>query len=86
MNTMKCSSAALLVVLLALTGCARNYVMTLSNGSHVVTDGKPKLVNGYYVGKDPSGRPVEVSAGRVREVSPASMVEDEKQMFKPKTR
>lgn len=83
---MKSSPAALMLVLLILTGCARNYVMTLSNGSHVVTNGKPRLVNGYYIGKDPGGRPVEVSAGRVREVSPASMVEDEKQMFKPKTR
>ena len=79
---MKLTLSAFVAILLTLTGCAGHYVMTLSNGSQVVTAGKPKLVNGYYVGKDTSGKPVEVSAGRVRELSPASMVEDEKSMFK----
>ncbi len=39
-----------------------------------MTKGKPKLVNGYFVYKDATGRYAEpVPSGRVREVSPASM-------------
>ena len=79
---MKLTFSAIAAILIMLTGCASRYVITLSNGSQVVTAGKPKLVNGYYVGKDTRGNPVEVSAGRVREVAPASMVEDEKATFK----
>ena len=63
----------LLLLAVLLTGCARNYVITMSNGARITTKGKPKLQNGSYVFKDASGQPAQVSAGRVREIAPASM-------------
>ncbi|HWQ92212.1 MAG TPA: YgdI/YgdR family lipoprotein [Clostridia bacterium] len=72
-----------LAVLLAATGCARNYVITTHNGARFMTASKPKLEQGNYVFKDASGKPAYISAGRVKEVSPASMVQEEKPRFNP---
>lgn len=69
--------------LLLLTGCARNYVITLRNGEHLSTKGKPHLVEGFYVYKDGLGRNVKVQAINVREIAPPSMVTDQNAAFKP---
>lgn len=57
-----------------LTGCARNYTITLSNGSRISGYGKPRLTGGSYVFKDAKGQPIYVPAGRVRVIEPTSMV------------
>jgi hypothetical protein len=69
--------------LLLLTGCARNYVITLHDGEHIRTKGKPHLVEGYYVFKDGLGREATVRANSVREIAPPSMVTDQTASFKP---
>jgi len=71
----------LLLLSVLLTGCARNYVITMSNGSRVTTKGKPKLQDGIYVFKDFRGQPGQVPAGRVREIAPASMAKEEGSQF-----
>lgn len=58
---------------LALTGCVRNYTITLNSGNRITTKGKPKMERGYYVFKDSKGQLGSVPAGRVREVSPSNM-------------
>ena len=64
----------LLAGLLLSTGCARHYVLTMSNGDQIRTASKPKLVNGFYYFKDPAGgKAAPVFAGRVSEIAPASM-------------
>ena len=68
-----------------LCGCSRQYVMTMNNGARITTNGKPKLDGQSYVFKDAKGQEVRVPAGRVREIAPASMVQDNAQ-FKPETR
>ena len=65
----------------ALCGCARSYVITLDNGRHITTASKPKLRDGKYVFKDASGKAAYVGEGRVREIAPASMAQEKKQMF-----
>ncbi len=82
---MKKLTPLLLTGLLALTGCASQYVMKLNNGTEVRTAGKPKLDKGYYICKDAKGREFTVPQGRVRVLEPASMArEEEKQSeFKP---
>jgi uncharacterized protein DUF903 len=69
--------------LIALTGCAHNYVMKLSNGLQVTTASKPKLKGAYYYYKDANGKVVTVAATRVREIEPASMAAEEKPRFIP---
>ena len=71
----------LLLVPLLLTGCARHYVVTLNNGSHISTLSKPRLENGNYVFKDAQGQPGSVFAGSVREIAPASMSKSENSQF-----
>ncbi len=73
----------LLLSLAALTGCARQYVIKLSNGMKVTTASKPKLKNGYYAFKDAAGNQNRVSQNRVLEIEPASMAEEEKTRFTP---
>ena len=69
--------SALLLLVLSLTGCARSYVITLTNGGRVVCAGKPKLKGGYYIYKDVRGEKYTVSELRVREIAPASMSQTE---------
>ena len=69
--------------LAALCGCAHSYVITLDNGRRITTASKPHRQDGRHVFKDAAGRPAFVSAGQVRENAPASMVQEEKPMFKP---
>lgn len=72
--SMKSTALLLLTVCaLFLTGCARNYTITLNSGNRITTKGKPKLEHGHYVFKDYKGQPGSVPAGRVREVSPSNM-------------
>ncbi|MDB6029275.1 MAG: hypothetical protein JWM68_5498 [Verrucomicrobiales bacterium] len=68
--------AVLGVVLLA--GCSTGYVITLNNRSQIATKSKPVFKDGAYVYKDGQGKEQFVSAVRVKEISPASMVEKNK--------
>ena len=67
----------LLLSLVLLTGCARHYVLKLSNGSEITTATKPKLKEGNYHFKDAKGEEQVLAAGRVREMAPASMAKRE---------
>ena len=67
----------LLLALPLLSGCARTYVISLSNGSRIVCHGKPKLQGGVYIYEDVLGEKFSVAAGRVREIAPKSMAEKE---------
>ena len=55
-----------------LTGCARNYVITLSSGTQIGTQGKPVLKGGSYYYKDATGAAKSVSVGRVSQIETAS--------------
>jgi hypothetical protein len=68
----------LFIGLIALTGCARHYVMRLDNGTDIVTASKPQLKDGTYSFKDAKGEEQFVGASRVREVAPASMAARER--------
>ena len=84
LNPMKRLALLSLVGLLICSGCASRYVITLNNGSQIGSKGRPKLKNGVYVFKDLNGQQRTVPAGRVSEVSPASMAKDDSsQFFKP---
>lgn len=82
---MKTSTIVLLLGVMLVSGCAHQYVMTLNNGMRVTTASKPKLKGGVYYFKDAAGRDSYVAAGRVREIAPASMMQDEKTPFNPST-
>jgi hypothetical protein len=69
--------------LLLLSGCARNYVIVRTDFSKLYVNNKPIYKDGYYYYKDAQGQPMRLSAGRVREVSPAHMVSDPNAGFKP---
>jgi hypothetical protein len=73
----------LALVVVALCGCARHYVITLSNGSQLGTIGKPRLKGGFYVFKDALGRESYIGVGRVAEIAPASMVHQPATRFRP---
>ena len=66
-----------------LCGCARHYVVKLSNGSEFDTRSKPKLVDGSYHFKDALGRDSSIPASRVVEVAPASMAHEAEKTFTP---
>jgi hypothetical protein len=68
----------LLAATLALTGCTQDYVITTNGGGQIATRGKPHLKNGAYSYNDwGSGQKKTIPAGRVTEIAPASMAEDE---------
>ena len=79
---MKQVALPLLVGLLTLTGCASQYVIKLTNGTEITSEGKPRREGGAYVFKDAKGEEHLVPAGRVREIEPTSMSREEK---KPKS-
>ncbi|HOX57052.1 MAG TPA: YgdI/YgdR family lipoprotein [Candidatus Paceibacterota bacterium] len=58
---------------LVLTGCARHYVMKLTNGSEIITASKPQVKEGIYHYKDAKGEEHFVAVSRVREIAPATM-------------
>jgi hypothetical protein len=55
-----------------LSGCARHYDMTLTNGMRITNVTKPKLYReeGAYYYKDVAGNVHHVSSGRVVEIKP----------------
>jgi len=57
-----------------LTGCASNYVITLTNGHRIVAAGKPKLDTEHlaFVFKDLNGRTNSIPSVQVRAIAPAS--------------
>jgi hypothetical protein len=69
----------LLIGLIALTGCAHQYVMKLNNGTQITTASKPQLKEDSYFFKDAKGEEHSVAAGRVREIAPASVAAKENQ-------
>ena len=69
--------AGVFLLAIMLSGCARSYVITLTNGGRVVSSGKPKLKDGIYTYKDVRGEKYTVSELRVREIAPASMSQSE---------
>jgi hypothetical protein len=74
----------LVVSVLVLSGCANNYVITLTNGSEITAASKPQLDGGAYRFKDAKGEEHLIARGRVREIAPASMAADEKKVKTPK--
>jgi Bacterial protein of unknown function (DUF903) len=75
--TMKKVALPFLIGLIALTGCAHQYVMKLNTGSEITTATKPKLKEGVYYFKDAKGEEHAVAAVRVREIAPVSVAEKE---------
>ena len=71
----------LAIAFLLTAGCASSYVLKMQNGTRITTQNKPKLEHGYYVFKDVQGRPSRVPAGRVRQIEPSSLAEEEKSQF-----
>jgi len=69
--------------LFLLAGCARNYVIVQPDFTRINVNNKPKYKEGYYYYRDAHGQETRISAGRVREVAPASMVSDPNSGFKP---
>jgi hypothetical protein len=73
----------LVLILFAVCGCAQSYVMKLTNGMQITTASKPKLKGATYYFKDATGKVNAIPQGRVLEVLPASMAQEEKGPFKP---
>jgi hypothetical protein len=67
----------LVIALLALSGCAHQYVVRLGNGQSIITASKPKLKDGVYHFKDARGQDQAISSARVVEMEPASMARQE---------
>jgi uncharacterized lipoprotein YajG len=72
----------LLLALLMLGGCARNYTITRNNGSQIGASSRPQLKDGVYVFKDIQGRPASIPAGSVRQIAPASIARESSPDFK----
>jgi hypothetical protein len=73
------------ILSLLMAGCAQSYVMKMQNGTRITTSSKPKMEHGYYVFKDSSGRKMQIPAGKVREIEPSSMAQEEKPQFSVST-
>ncbi|HTD86824.1 MAG TPA: YgdI/YgdR family lipoprotein [Candidatus Binatia bacterium] len=60
-----------IAVAVLLTGCARHYNVTLTNGNSFTTTSKPKLnkEGTAYLYKDRNGKPSWVPAGKVTEIN-----------------
>lgn len=56
--------------ILALTGCARHYAITLTNSDTLIAKTKPRLERGYYVFKDTAGKEVRINELKVRQIEP----------------
>ena len=80
---MKQLTSIMALAALCAVGCAHQYKIVLNNGTQVTASHKPKLVHGFYRFKDVNGKEVVIPEGRVQEVGPASMVQDQKAAFKP---
>ena len=78
---MKKLALPLLIGSLALSGCASQYVIKLTNGNEITSASKPKLKGSTYSFKDAKGQEHFISQGRVYEIEPASMAQEER---KPK--
>ena len=78
---MKKTACLLLLGVLACGGCARHYVLTLTNGAQIDAFGKPRHQADAYVFKNGAGQEQMIPAGRVREIAPASMGKKEKPPF-----
>jgi len=61
---------------LLFTGCARNYTITLTNGTQLGAQGKPQLKNGAYYFKDAIGHDTAIAAGRVSRIETASSAKE----------
>lgn len=72
---------ALLAGFFVCSGCAQRYQLTLSNGTKVTTNSKPKLKDGTYYYKDARGEERAISQARVREISPAGQARKETSPF-----
>jgi hypothetical protein len=59
-----------LLMLALVCGCRTRYNITLYSGSQITSLGKPKLVQGYYVFKDVTGKETRVTAMRIRLIEP----------------
>ncbi len=56
------------------SGCARYYILTLTNGTQIGATSRPVLRTNVYVFKDMTHQETSIPAGRVQEIAPASMV------------
>jgi hypothetical protein len=74
--------ALLFLACLLLTGCAQRYVVTLNNGTQIDSMGKPRRDGASYIIKDGDGKETRIPAGRVSEIAPASMQEEEADKFR----
>ena len=74
---MKKLSLLLLLGCLGFAGCARHYVVKLSNDAEIDAWGKPQLKDGSYHYKDGQGQACSLPGSRVKEIRPASMARDE---------
>ena len=75
--------------LLALCGCAHQYLVKLTNGDIIAAATKPKLVGTNYYFRDISGQDDLVPKSRVAKISSGKIVEEEQpppasKPFKPK--
>ena len=79
---MKIPVILLMFLALALSGCSRHYVLTLNNGTKIVSASKPQLKEGTYFFKDATGGEQTIPQGRVREISPGTESKTEANPFK----
>ena len=67
----------LLLIVAACAGCVTRYSLVLTNGDIITAQGKPTYdaQKGRYYYTDANGQPASVFASKVREISPANMVD-----------